>query len=1215
MNKNKEKKAKKVEEQDINGEILFLNTPIAEQEQDVIGVEKYVDKLDAALDMGAQMIAITAPFGSGKTSVIELLEKRRLKKKGKKNERIIKLSMWSQLHGETGSTNELHKSFIYQLASQINHKRGTYISRRLSPNYGLLKMHANKACYWVLFIIAISLLAMCWAINSFEDDITSYLTFLEDNLDTWKTGMALVGAVLGLIVVTRAEIIYSSIKGNDEKRHVESAEIIDLYRDEILKYPVLWFKKILFKKMHYVVVIEDLDRTSDAKAVVDFLKELRKYYVIQANSGKEGKKYRNKVSFIVNVKPEALLECKEVVPNDINKDVLEDKQENVVDKEKESLYAKLFDYVLNLQTINIDNYDAVLAGVLDEKRTEIRNLGLSVGENLIELQGMKWIIRERRLGIREIKERLNIAFSLYESLVKKFGRETIAFEKCAVVAYLTTAYEKEFYKTTDRAFQELVNLYLQRKLTEETCGDCLKGTSEEYIRTVKELVEAKHIDSSYRTYFYNYPKGSYLYTSDELQINDAILYGENVGELEQVAQRVVSQGSLVPQRALQTLKQLGLPVPATVFQSETLYVIALKREEERVLHYIENMDYSTESLQKNNLFFKRIISYDKAREVYTKEVASKLCSIWEEKLSENAIGQLRLALCKDFPAEIMWYHPLFFGVHAIISEEEMELLSFEDAISLIDFEDEEFDFSWPEYVQKRFAKQQVEESKVESFLRSAEGYIESSKMAMIFLEFMGIVGRIVPDYEDKVFECLQDKSILAEMREDMFAKYQDLINGTADCLSAKTLEYISGMDRYDGYSYAVAVRLNEGGYHLDYVLILLDIQKPIPFEMEDIQNCMNTNVEWLCGKERTFIALRKQLCACSEELLGQYMFMFSEDCPAISGEEIQILQEHHENSEELVMELLPPELVNEDNFEMLCTFFNRKKQMSATQDILAYISDMEPSIAQMSFLNLNFDNIRYQFLSKDKKAQVKKWYEDILSLDTADGKLSFMKTTKYLDSDWEAELLDDLKKDSALKEEYIKIVNSVDKITKSTVSTVCKLGVYCSMSSLMNEKLFESKKYIEYVVSTTLGKRRFDIEEENRDVLWQTYVKIFSGAAYQVTRKYMVQNTEFVRLVMESKSYQGFDEENRMQLVGVYQDRECLEDVLEYGDEFALEYYSSIAGFVDEEAATTFVSIVEANDALLDSDELYVKTHGMLVNGRLKARYTNARKRRGHMRE
>ena len=78
-------------------ELLFLNTPVSDAKQDVIGVNKYVDKLNAAIDAGAQMIAITAPFGAGKTSVVELLEKKR---KEKDQEKIIKISMWSQFHGD-----------------------------------------------------------------------------------------------------------------------------------------------------------------------------------------------------------------------------------------------------------------------------------------------------------------------------------------------------------------------------------------------------------------------------------------------------------------------------------------------------------------------------------------------------------------------------------------------------------------------------------------------------------------------------------------------------------------------------------------------------------------------------------------------------------------------------------------------------------------------------------------------------------------------------------------------------------------------------------------------------------------------------------------------------------------------------------------------------------------------------------------------------------
>lgn len=146
---------------------LFLNTPIASSVHDVVGVEMYVEKLDMAIDAGAQMIALTSPFGAGKSSVIELLQKKR----------------------------------------------------------------------------------------------------------------------------------------------------------------------------------KDLDRTDASEVILQFLKELRKYYVPERTAVS----YLNRVTFLVNIKPEAEL----------------------AGSEAESLYAKMFDYILPLRTINIDNYDAVLNGLLAEHSEEL----------------------------------------------------------------------------------------------------------------------------------------------------------------------------------------------------------------------------------------------------------------------------------------------------------------------------------------------------------------------------------------------------------------------------------------------------------------------------------------------------------------------------------------------------------------------------------------------------------------------------------------------------------------------------------------------------------------------------------------------------------------------------------------------------------------------------------------------------------------------------
>ena len=45
--------------------ILFLNSPVEDIDADIIGMEPYVEQLNAAIDAGAQVIAVTSPFGAG----------------------------------------------------------------------------------------------------------------------------------------------------------------------------------------------------------------------------------------------------------------------------------------------------------------------------------------------------------------------------------------------------------------------------------------------------------------------------------------------------------------------------------------------------------------------------------------------------------------------------------------------------------------------------------------------------------------------------------------------------------------------------------------------------------------------------------------------------------------------------------------------------------------------------------------------------------------------------------------------------------------------------------------------------------------------------------------------------------------------------------------------------------------------------------------------
>ena len=230
-----------------NDNLLFLNSPICNNAEDIIGISSYVKKLSDAIDADAQMIAITSKFGAGKTSIIELLQKERKKEE----EKFIHISMWSHLcdnnsvnDSANNPVNDLHRAFVYQLASQINHKKGTYINRRLSKNYGLLKLSINRPFYSWLTVFALLCAAASWGINVFPRITSRLHSLIADNIPAVTTILLFLAITTILFVLSQAEIIISSNK-SEGGRILEPDEITDIYRTEILERKPELYHKVL----------------------------------------------------------------------------------------------------------------------------------------------------------------------------------------------------------------------------------------------------------------------------------------------------------------------------------------------------------------------------------------------------------------------------------------------------------------------------------------------------------------------------------------------------------------------------------------------------------------------------------------------------------------------------------------------------------------------------------------------------------------------------------------------------------------------------------------------------------------------------------------------------------------------------------------------------------------------------------------------------------
>lgn len=1228
-----------------NEKMIYLNTPITTKENDIIGLSVCADKLSDAIDSGAQMIAITSPFGSGKTSIIDLLQEKRA---NNKKEHILKIPMWSQLHQLENHTNELHKNFLYQISSLINHRRGTYISRRLSNNYGLFTLHSNKILPWLVFTLSLLLGCVAWCVNYFSESIESLIPILEDRTIYLTVALVIIAIYMCIVVFTKSEIIFSSQKSENE-RSIEEDEIIDLYREEILKYgtrPGEWirdktqnWKHKPFREHKYIIVVEDLDRTDDGKSVIEFLTELRKYYLPTNYSKSKTTRFKNKVIFIVNIKSESVLLSEIQSKLSKNRELpKQNEPKETISEEytQEYIFAKIFDYVLNLQTINIMDYEIVLEGLLKSKEDTLNEFGLKTSGKLIEIPGMLWIVRGKTIDIREIKNRLNKAFLIFETLQNRFPseKEQISFEKCAIVAYLTTAFEYEFHLTDDIAFQKLIELNIKNDLNEETCKMVLNSKNDEYIKAVLELTKSKLIDDSYRMYFYNYPKNSKIYSYSEVIVQKAILYGEDTEDLGNAIDNVIECNSSVIVDSFEKMNQLKLRLPPVVYVHEKLYIQALRHAENEINLWLNNLDKSVSSIDKNISEILRILSYDSARTIYGVTQAKRFCDSWEKVFSEDGLLKLRAFLCEQYPHEINWYKPLFFGVHNIISNSEMQFLSIDDCINLININNDKFGINEVEYIISRFCESNDVSNevieKVKFFLIEVKPKIDLAELSKIYLRFMKKINCIVPKLEETVVEILDIESdntddeyyISAKEQENIFIQYQELIN-QIDCiyLSEQTLKNISKIEKFDGYerySSDVAFFLYTKEFYVDYIVISLFKDDFVDLNDPNIYSAIKEYIDWFSSENKIFRKLRSYIINNATDIITNFKFMFGDNLSIVSKKEFDLITWRKDIDEENILELIPVQLVTEKEAEFISNYFCRRNQYNSVAfKFLQYVAKMNTDVARQCFESLEYlYAIQYFRFAASKKTAIKSLFTDILSLDTCKGKLRFMEITKCLDSGFESSISEELVNDKDLQNYYIEIINNnarkPNSITATTLKNLYSFTKYHPMNDIVTERYYRDKHFVHYVVSKANFHKRFNMDSgEKFDTLWPIYVEIFSENYFTITCSYMAVNYDFLSLLIKRNAYEGMTEEIRMKLSKVYQTSDSIKNVLEYGTTFAINYFSAIDGFVDIEAARTFIDIVEKHSQILASNKVYKNTYEKLLNGPLKARYTIARKRNG----
>ena len=281
----------------------------------------------------------------------------------------------------------------------------------------------------------------------------------------------------------------------------------------------------------------------------------------------------SKIIFIVSLKSEAsLLEASNEIGQDYQK--------------AQQIYSKIFDYTVWIRPIHFANAREIISVLLKEKIDNEKRVNQEVSK-------LYWLMQGDNLTVREIKDRLNETYLLYQSLTSRKHNSSVDLRKCACVVYLQRQYPDEFLNLTSKETElsklienfsykysrDINNLpeddlkFIYKKIIKD--GKEITTISEQFVTDFKKILEEKTIENDYRMYFYNYPASSYIMTGKEKAVYDFITFDNTLLSNEElntsIKITIENYNGTVIKNALNEIEHANNKYGAVIFQNDQLF--------------------------------------------------------------------------------------------------------------------------------------------------------------------------------------------------------------------------------------------------------------------------------------------------------------------------------------------------------------------------------------------------------------------------------------------------------------------------------------------------------------------------------------------------------------------------------------------------------------------------------------------------------------------
>lgn len=1114
--------------------IVFTNIPIKENENDLLGINTDADRIEQAINEGANIIGIIGDYGTGKSSLIEFLKNRFYK--------TICINMWNSVDVNNIDVLGLTKNFVFQLAIGKSQQFAQYINKRLSKNFNVLSISISTLRYWkcALFsVITYFTYKICSELpkNIYETSLYKTLSnngnidlISDDNTANFIKSLyggvidfRYIFLIIALILLFRllyknVMAVISSGATKGEKKE-DNNDIYGVYLEvanEISNMKIKKKKDENKRDDKVLVIIEDLDRINKKQDVKNFIREIYKFNNVLPEETKE------KIIYLIAIKQEESL---------TELDNMENKEpnENIVNDNNEKIFSKIFSYKTILNPIHHSDYNKVLLELLKQKKEFVENsMEIKLGEELPK--EFFYITKGKNLTIREIKDRLNRSFELYENIKGKSKTENKAVEyiKCAIVAYLESEYpldiksfilnDQDFSKVIEASYTFKQDKILKNSEKVKRIKELIKSDyPEKFVNEISEMIANGLIDDDFRIYFYNYPKGQRMKTISEKYVEDLLLYPNDETQInEDKIKEALKNNSNIVIDCFERRKNEKLLLPNSIFESSILFKQALDYFEDNLIELMQKeIKWKSENIAESGNILSKICKFGYDISNILEKYSEKLY-IEIQQLNEKEIERARTEIIKASQEYVKCFKSIFINDSIpLITKSELDLI--ENVETKMDLINEKI-IDEQSFI---YIKDLLNESKLnnEEYIKAKNIYYEIGNNIDLeeypneLLEFLNKNNK----YDANLFEDIYNSFISDRDSIDMQLLENYLNTLSVNIYDISFLTMIDNMKLACKLNKQILKLLKEKELYKTYWINMIVFDKSNELNIKDDINSnllIINEISEIIGTD--IIKFRKNVL--KKNLANEYKEIFKGDFPIITQEEMQMV-----DSVTTLINIIDFSKITISN---LNEFVNRINDIYMTREDLLQVINIfghEKNIG-IAIISQFIDNLIWkddvvEQLTTDDKIEIYNVLNIPLKLSNPNEALKFLKKTNFLIESIEQQIYSGINNGIINKEDYIDLINDIGAPTEETIKIITTLKLYNGFTEKITNELYEKKYYDQYIISKTLWDKEFKLQLDK--IPLENYLNVYNvcDEVYYI----MIENTEFLQIILNEGLYEKIE--------------------------------------------------------------------------------------------